>query len=273
MPDKDDWTIGRLLTWTTEFLGDRGIETPRLDAELLLAKARDCQRIELYTTFNDHPDDTQRTAFRQLVRQRAAGTPVAYLLGEREFYSLPFHVTPDVLIPRPETEFVIVSLLDLAKENPNTLPDEPKADEQERDGQNAEGQGSSQPLAIADVGTGSGILAVCAARYLPQSQVTAIDISRAALAVAHQNIQRHEVTSQVTLIESDLFAAVPAEIIARLIEQAADRLHAGGWLIFEMSPMIESKVRQLILNNGHFDPPTITKDLAKLPRVVATRRQ
>ena len=119
MPQTEAWTIGRLLQWTTGYLKERGADSPRLDAEVLLAESLGCQRIELYTTFDDVPEDTARTAFRELVRRRAEGMPVAYLVGRREFYSLPFRVTPDVLIPRPETEFLVIRLLDLRK---NKLP-------------------------------------------------------------------------------------------------------------------------------------------------------
>src|SRR3989304_7787036 len=116
MSHSDDWTIGRLLQWTTDYLKQRGAESPRLDAEVLLAEARGCERIELYTAFHESPSEAVRGAFRELVRRRAAGVPVAYLVGRREFYSLSFHVTPDVLIPRPETELLVVELLDLLKQ-------------------------------------------------------------------------------------------------------------------------------------------------------------
>ena len=111
----EPWTVGRLLEWTADYLKGHGSDSPRLDAEVLLAHALQCQRIELYTTFDDVPAEPARTAFRDLVRRRAEGTPVAYLVGSREFYSLKFRVTPDVLIPRPETELLVVTALDLAK--------------------------------------------------------------------------------------------------------------------------------------------------------------
>ena len=151
MPETDDWTIGRLLQWTTDYLKRQAADTPRLDAELLLAEARSCRRIDLYAAFDQVVPNRQRAAFRELVRRRAEGTPVAYLLGRREFYSLSFRVTPDVLIPRPETELVVVALLDRLRPR----------------------DGDDRRLDIADVGTGSGILAVCAARHVPRSHVTA----------------------------------------------------------------------------------------------------
>ena len=112
MLQSEPWTVGRLLAWTTDYLQTHGSPSARLDAEVLLAGALGCHRIELYTAFATVPEDGPRAAFRDLVRRRAQGTPVAYLVGQREFYSLDFHVTPDVLIPRPETELLVVALLD-----------------------------------------------------------------------------------------------------------------------------------------------------------------
>ena len=115
MSTAEPWTVGRLLLWTADYLKGHGSESPRLDAEVLLAHVLARQRIELYTAFDEAPDEAARAAFRELVRRRAEGTPVAYLVGHREFYSLSFHVTPAVLIPRPETELLVVAVLDAAK--------------------------------------------------------------------------------------------------------------------------------------------------------------
>lgn len=292
MTESEVWTIKRLLQWTTDYFGRQGAESPRLDAEVLLAEARKCQRIELYTAFDQVPDQHELTAFRELVRRRGEGTPVAYLAGRREFYSLNFRVTPDVLIPRPETEFVVLALLDLVKQR----------------------DGSDQPLAIADVGTGSGILAICAALHIPQARITAIDVSPAALEVARANAAAHDVADRVEWLTGDLLAAVTAEqrfdfivsnppyvshsefadlpvevrqhepqtalvggpsgteVIARLVTQAARHLDAHGWLICEISPMIETVVHDLIIADGNFGTPHTVTDLAKLARVVKAQR-
>src|SRR5262249_24596413 len=132
----DAWTIGRLLQWTTDYLKQHGSDSPRLEAEVLLAHARSCRRIHLYASFEEPAADELRTRFRELVRRRAEGTPVAYLVGDREFYSLDFRVTPDVLIPRPETELLVMTLLDAIRAT-----------------------GSANPIDVADVGTGSGNIA------------------------------------------------------------------------------------------------------------------
>ena len=141
----DEWTIGRLLEWTTAYLKDHGSDSPRLEAEVLLAHARGCQRIELYTSFGDPAAEELRTKFRELVRRRAEGVPVAYLVGHREFFSLDFRVTPDVLIPRPETEFLGMAVLDQIKAH---FP-------------------AARSVDVADVGTGSGIIAIAVARQCP----------------------------------------------------------------------------------------------------------
>jgi release factor glutamine methyltransferase len=293
MAETENWTIGRLLKWTTDYLTKQGADSPRLDAEILLAEARGCRRIELYTAFDELADDETRTAYRELVRRRAEGTPVAYLVGRREFYSLSFRVTPDVLIPRPETEYVVVTLLDAMKEVGRT----------------------GDALLIADVGTGSGILAVCAAKYLRAARVVAVDTSAAALAVAEQNGCEHGVVDRITFIESDLFDNLPGdlrfdavvsnppyvaegelaslardvrehepraalvagprgtEVIERLIPQAAERLNVGGHLIMEFSPMIEDRVVELLRSNGRFDVGVTVKDQAGLARVARAVRR
>lgn len=308
MPQPEVWTVGRLLQWTTDYLKGRGADSPRLDAEVLLAEALGCRRIELYTAFDEVPAENARTAFRELVRRRAEGAPVAYLVGRREFYSMSFRVTSDVLIPRPETELLVMAVLDLAKRRPPGSP-LPLA---------GEGQGvraAGRPIAIADVGTGSGILAVCLAKHLPQCRVAAIDISPAALEVARSNAQQHGVAERIEFIESDLFAAVPAErqfdfvvsnppyvsdaemanlardvrnyepaaalaagprgtdVIQSLIPQAAERLHGGGHLLFEIGPAVHDAARALLEADDRFAVGPTIKDLARLPRALQAVRR
>ena len=109
------WTIGRLLTWTTDFLKKKGAESPRLDAEVLLAHALDCQRVALYTQYETKVEAGPRARFRELIRQRVEGKPVAYLVGRKEFFSMAFEVGPAVLIPRPDTETLVVEFLNQFK--------------------------------------------------------------------------------------------------------------------------------------------------------------
>ena len=189
MSEDTEWTIGKLLEWTKEYLAKQGSDSARLDAEVLLAHARKCQRIELYTAFDEVASQQVRDSFRALVKRRAEGTPVAYLVEHREFYSLPFYVNSSVLIPRPETEFLVIRLLDIAKQ-----------------------QTESKEYRVVDVGTGSGILAICAALYLPSSTVVAIDASPEALEVARKNAVQHNVADRIEFREGDLLSGCdPAE--------------------------------------------------------------
>ena len=292
MSDANEWTIGRLLTWTTDYLKQHGSASPRLDAEVLLAAARGCERIQLYTAFDQLADEATRSVFRDHVRRRAAGEPVAYLVGHREFFSLSFQVTRDVLIPRPETEHLVVECLDLLKGRP----------------------AGAESARVADVGTGSGAIAVSVAKHSAGCRVTAIDVSQAALEVARGNAQRHQVADRIDFLLSDLLAEVPtaaqfdliasnppyvsqteweqlsaeirdyepplalvggptgSETIARLIPQAAERLRPGGWLLMEISPMTEAVVQQRLNQDRRFQSVQMVKDLAGLPRVVKAQR-
>ena len=292
MTKKDLWTIGQLLQWTDTYFREKGCPSPRLDAEVLLAEACGCERIELYTRHGEHASEKAQTAFRELVHRRAAGAPVAYLVGHREFYSLSFRVTPDVLIPRPETEFVVVSLLDLVKQI--TPPD--------------------RPLELVDVGTGSGILAICAAQFVPACRVTAVDISPAALEVARRNAGDHGVSDRIDFIQGDLLDCLPPDqrfdfvisnppyvsraewdqladdikeyepvvalvagdrpeqVVDRLVSQASGRLKPGGWLVVEISPMIEAKVNGMLNANPDLDAIETKNDLAGHARIVLAQR-
>lgn len=288
MSTDQPWTVGRLLTWTTDFLKKHNSESPRLDAEVLLAEARGCQRIQLYTAFEEVVDEATRGKFRELVKRRGEGTPVAYLVGRKEFYSLAFKVTPDVLIPRPETEHAVVTVVDHIKEL---------------------GQ-RGKPIRIADIGTGSGAIAVAVAKHAPHVEVTAIDVSPAALAIAQENAQTHQVADRIVFLQSDLLSKVDVqakydiivsnppyvtkaewnelepsvrdhepqlalvggeqgwEVTARLIAEAAERLVAGGWLVIEIHSGHEAQVHKLLADDGRYSPATTVKDLANLPRVV-----
>lgn len=292
MANADTWTIGRLLQWTTEYFRQHGSATPRLDAELLLAEAVGCKRIDLYTSFDQVASQEIRARFRELVRRRVAGEPVAYLLGRKEFYSLTFRVTPDVLIPRPETELLVMALLDLVKS-----------------------EGFGELLYICDVGTGSGILAVCAAKFLPQARIWAVDASAKALEVARMNCQHHGVADRVELVQGDLLGWAPpdlrfhfilsnppyvseaewtalapeirnyeprealvagptgTEVIGRLVPQAAEHLYPGGWILLEISPMIHQPLQAIFQQDGRWRLGSTLLDAAGLPRVLQAQRR
>jgi release factor glutamine methyltransferase len=284
----DQWTVGRLLSWTAGWLAERGSESPRLDAEVLLAHVRGCQRILLYTAFDEVVADDPRARFRELVRRRGAGEPVAYLVGGREFFSLPLAVSPAVLVPRPETEGLVVRVIDLCRE-------------------------AAAPR-IVDVGTGSGAIALAVATHLPRAEVVATDVSAAALEVARANAARLGLAERITFVESDLlaapdlagpwdvivsnppyvreneFAGLPrdvreheprgalvagprgVEVIERLAAESVSRLRPGGWLVLEAGPAVAADVERLLASTSGLEPGPTLKDLARLPRVFQARR-
>src|SRR5688572_1912773 len=141
------WTVRRLLEWTEDFLRKKRVDAPRLEAQILLAHALGCSRIDLYVRHEEEPPEDKKTAFRETIRKRAEGMPVAYLVGHREFYSLSFAVSPAVLIPRPETETLVLEALRLLK--PMATP------------------------RVLDLGTGSGCIAVTLAKQHKLAHVTA----------------------------------------------------------------------------------------------------
>lgn len=179
--DVSPYPLSQALRHATQSLAAAGCDSPQLDAEVLLAHVLDQDRAWLYA----HPDDTlsltQSRAYQSLLDRRARREPVAYLTGHKEFYALDFYVTPHVLVPRPETEL----LVDRAIQYIETL---------------------STSATIADVGTGSGAIAVTLALHLPQAQIIATDTSPGALVVARRNAARYGVASRVFPIQADLLA-------------------------------------------------------------------
>lgn len=284
-----DWTVGGLLDWTAKFFQSRGAEYPRLDAEVLLAHALGCERIHLYTRYDESASEASRQAFRELVRKRVEGCPVAYLVGRKEFYSLRFSVSPAVLIPRPDTECLVDECLRLAKPLP-----EP---------------------AVLDVGTGSGCIAVTVAKQLRTATVTATDLSPEALAVAHHNAERHAVHERIRFLSGDLYEPLPNGerfdfilsnppyvaneelpklpigvrdyeprlaldggpggyvIVDRLLDGAAAFLNPDGYLIIEIGNAQESHVRDRLEELKQFEVALTIVDHSGHPRVVQARRK
>ena len=289
-PSTESWTLKRLLDWTTEHFAEVGSDSSRLDAEVLLAEALQCQRIELYTRFAEVPPDEPLAKFRSWVKRRAAGEPVAYLVGHKEFYSLKFKVTPATLVPRPETEHLVVAAIEACKQY-------------------------SAPVRIIDVGTGSGCIAVTLAKQLEiENVIAATDISLDALAVARENAQAHDVESRMRFYEGDLLDALPegskpvhlivsnppyigrneidtveatvkdfepetalfagetgTEIIARLIPQAETMLLPGGHLIFEASPSVMDRCEALVYDSG-LEFIEVINDYASLKRILVAKK-
>lgn len=293
VPDKTNdasstqWTVRRVLEWTAEHLGKHGSDTPRLDAEILLAHSRGCHRIELYTRFDEPLSEPQRATMRELVRRRAQAEPVAYLVGHREFYGLDFRVNQDVLIPRPDTETLVLELLDRIE--------------------------PGETCRVLDIGTGSGCIAVAATVNRPLARVVAGDISEAALALARQNAATHGVADRIEFVCGNLFGPLTQgdrfdvivsnppyiadiemdslqadvrlhephlaltagqdglDILKLLIQQAPDWLLPGGWLFVEISPEQVAAVRGLFEARAAYRDVSVANDLANRARVVCAK--
>lgn len=287
------WTVLELLRWTTEYFQKHGIESARLDAELLLAHALETERLRLYVDFDKPVLPAERDRFRELVRQRAKErVPVSILLGEREFWSLSFKVTKDVLTPRPDTETLVEAALSKLK-GPRSRGDEP-----------------ARPWRILDLGTGSGAIALSLASELPDAEVTATDLSQPALQIATQNADRLPQGEKVRFLHGDLFGPVAGErfdlvvsnppyvarrdaatlppelahepemalfagedgldVIRRLVAGAGSHLSQGGWLLIELSPEQVGTVEKWLADAGFVDVER-RFDLARRPRVVGGR--
>ncbi len=287
------WTIARLLSVSAEFLASKGSSSPRLDAELLLAEVLGLERIGLYTEFDRPLTEAEVGAYRELIARRARHEPVAYILGRAHFRYVVLEVTPDVLIPRPETEEVVDAVLAWLRERPLPPPEQ-----------------AAVPR-IADVGTGSGAIALSLARE-GHVRVLATDVSAAALRVAERNREALGLGDLVDLFETDLLEGVepgslrvvvsnppyvsaseyesldpdvrdfeppPAlrggedglDCYRRLLPQAAAALGPGGALFVEVGDTQASAVTELALAAG-FALTSTTKDLSGKERIVRAVR-
>jgi release factor glutamine methyltransferase len=286
-------TLMEVVRLSTGYLETHGSSSPRLDAELLAATALQLRRLDLYLQFDRPLEETQLAAIRDLVRRRGDGEPVAHITGEREFYGRPFTVSPDVLIPRPETE----TLVDLALRWARSL--------------HPDGDG----VEIADLGTGSGCIAVSLAAELPGARVAATDLSDAALEVAAANVTRHNVADRVELlcgswagplegrrfdvvvanppyIGSGELAGLPRDVRERepalaldggpdgldayraLLPGLAAALKPDGWGALEIDIRADGEVAALARTAFGPDLQTdVHDDLSGRPRVLALRRR
>lgn len=177
------WTVGAILQWTVDFFTQKGLESPRLDAEILLAHVLQKERIYLYAHYDEPLSSEERAAYRELVIKRAQRYSVAHLLGVRSFMGLDFSVNEDVLVPRPETEMLVETVLSYEKKDAS--------------------------FSVLDMGTGSGAILISILHERPNATGLAVDISPKALDVARKNGQALGVADRITFLESNLFEAVP----------------------------------------------------------------
>jgi release factor glutamine methyltransferase len=333
MAARNTATIHAALRWSAERLARAECESPRLDAEILLAETLRVNRPHLLAHANDSLPEDAWAQFRAWVARREKREPVAYIIGRREFYGLDFVVTPAVLIPRPETEHLVEEALALvrqlslrgAERRSNLLMDERLLRCARNDNDSvSEGlyRGSFDPfrtwarndsagIAVADVGTGSGAIAVSLAVHLPGARVCAMDSSAEALAVAWRNAERHGVAERVCLLQSDLLENLPRPVdilaanlpyisdaewdalapeirlhepslalrggadgldaIRRLLHQSPAHLRPGGAILLEIGSEQSAKVREIAQVVFPGAAVRIAQDYASLDRVVVIR--
>jgi len=290
--DPSPVTVRRALREGAEFLSRVGVESDRLDAELLLGKALGCPREKLYLNYEMALGTPVKDLYDSLLERRALREPLCYLIGSREFWSLDFYVTSEVLVPRPETELLIEVTLGLVREL-----DSPRA------------------IKILDLGTGSGAIAVSLAKELGEAEIWATDLSWGALEVARRNALRHGVEGKICFLHGNAFAPVkgqrdffdllvsnppyvrqseieklPPEVrdwepklaldggvdgldfYRRIVKEAHHYLADGGFLAVEIGADMGREVCGLIADVGYYSAASVWQDYAGKDRVVAARK-
>jgi len=285
----EPWTVRRILEWTTDYLKQHGSESPRLEAEILLAHARKCPRIKLYTDFDEVLTEPVRAQMRDFVKRRANREPVAYLVGHREFFSLSFDVGPGVFIPRPDTETLVMETIGLAK-------------------------GTESPR-ILELCTGSGCISVALAVNLPKSQLTAVELDDVPFATAQRNAEKHKVRDRIDFRQGNLFEPVGAgepfdfivsnppyipdgeiptlepevsrheprlalaggadglDVIRTLAREVPKHLKSGGYFLFELSPEQAPAVLELFAGMPEtYRPGVVHNDLTGAARVIRVQK-
>lgn len=285
------WTIGTILKWTQEYFSAKGIDSPRLDAEVLLSYLLGKERIYLYVHFDEPLQENELIKFRELVKKRAARIPVAYLTGQKEFMGLPFKVNRHVLVPRPETELLVECAIE-------RLP-------------------SEQTAVFADIGTGSGAIAISLVKLRKNLHGYAVDISAEAIAAAQENAGILHVEDKIEFLQGDLLqplrnipdreplAAIvanppyipladmdtlepevrayePADALTdgadglnfyrRLLEESKELLATDGFLACEIGIKQAASVKKIAEENA-WGKIEILKDLAGIERVVVLWKQ
>lgn len=285
MPE-ESWTVLKLLQWTTDYLQRNNVPEPRTSAEVLLAHVLAEDRLFLYLNYDRPMEASELAAYRACIKRRLGGEPNQYITGLQEFWSLPLRVSPDVLIPRPETEVLVEAVLEfLDKADPN--------------------------LDILDLGTGSGAIAIALARELPAARIVAADLSMAALRLAQENAKLNQVDERIIFVRGDMFRAIPggsqrfkvvvtnppyisnAEIlelpreirdfephhaleggpdgltaIRHIIAEAPTVLSQAGALFMEMGADQTENVSALVRESQRYENYLIIKDYSGLDRVL-----
>jgi release factor glutamine methyltransferase len=288
----ETWTILKVLKWTTAYFKSHHVEQPRATAEILLAHTLGVGRVDLYVQYDRPLEEDELGRFKEYIRRRIQREPVAYIVGKKEFWSMDFDVSPDVLIPRPETETLVEAALMI-------VPAEPTA----------------APLKIVDLGTGSGAVVVAVASERPGHEFYAVDRSEEVLAVAQGNARAHGLDKTVTFLQGDWFDAIrgkglcfdviisnppyistpeleelPPEIsrhepwealdggadgldaIRLIVREASDYMAPGGWLLFEIGHDQWARVEKLMSAAKAYSDIDVMKDYGRRDRVARARR-
>lgn len=288
----ETWTIKKLLEWIIAYFEKNGVDAPRLSAELLLCHILKLERIQLYTFYDRIVGSEQLAELRAMVKRAAEHEPIAYLVGRCDFYSLPLKITPDCLIPRPETERLIERAIDFLR-----------------------GRTGSQY--VLDLCTGSGCIVAAIAKNVENLRVVATDISDKALAVAAENIKRHKLEGKVKLLGGDLFdpiitgldktqfdlivcnppyvsdleyeklepnvkkyepklalyaGADGLDIYKRILEKVDDFLEPDGALMMEIGYAQGPAIQQMLEQTGIFKEIKIEKDFADNDRIAVAKK-
>jgi release factor glutamine methyltransferase len=289
------WIVRDLLHVTAEYLEKKGIDSPRLTAEILLAHKLNVDRITLYLNFDQPLTENELSGYRVLIKRRLQREPLPYIVGVQEFWSLEFAVTPEVLVPRPETELLVEQAIERLKAVP--------------------AEGNKTP-AILELGTGCGAIAISLAKSVQQARIWATDISAEALRLARVNAEKHGVSDRITFIQGSLWEPLlhqgltfdhilsnppyiaPEEFehlspevrdyeprlaldghkdgmtfIQTIIREAPVFMNPGGWIMLEMAPGQTEKALGLIGEIKDYGEKTRIKDYSHRYRVVMAQRK
>jgi release factor glutamine methyltransferase len=286
------WTIQKLLNRTAKYLADKGVDSPRLSAELLLGDVAGLKRIELYTQFDKPVTKEQLDRLRDLVKRAGQHEPIAYIIGKAEFYSLELNITPDCMIPRPETELLVERAIEFLRKRPSKQ-------------------------FVCDLCTGSGCIAVAIAKNFPDADIIATDISDAALSIAAKNVEKYQVNNRITFLCGDLFEPIVPQldierfdliicnppyvssaefeklgknvkdyeprsalfagdngldIYRRIIERVEQFLKPDAALMLEIGYSQGQPVRELLEQTGCFSKVAIEKDFHNNDRIVIAKK-
>ena len=298
----ETWTVLKIIQWTTEYLKGKGIDNPRLDSEVLLAHLLRLDRVGLYLNFDRPLSRDELSSFREIVKRRGSREPLQYITGHQEFWSLDFKVTPDVLIPRPDTEILVEEALKAVRRETLDVRRQ-----------------NQLPFTILDLCTGSGCIAISLAHELKDAVVYAVDTSEAALSIARENAEKNGVRDRVIFLQGDLYEALTSHVsrltsydlivsnppyiknidipniqpevrdyeprmavdggteglgfYKRIVADAPNHLSPHGWLMVEVGEGQADAVSKMMADTGAFESISTVKDLAGIERVVRAHKK